>query len=171
MPAQVMLFEPPHGVVVVPGTIGALGDADADATVVPVREEGFEPFDLWMQLTPISDIRLARGYVQGEAGSWVGALHAPLIGTGLEWFSPASDEHEDSRWSAVFADDGLFVSLTLRSASFAELVARRALVVSTVLPSLVIADGAEPWNSDETLGSGLVVAPEPWPQLARRATA
>jgi len=191
MATQALLFDPPRGIVVVTADAAALEEtaarlpdgtgldervsvltayahdaADAGATMVLVWQDGFEPFGLWIQLTRISDIGLARAFVHGEIDGWVGALHAPLIGTGVEWFSPASDPHGDTRWSAVFADDELFVNLTLRAASFSELVARRALVENAVLPSLVIAEDAAPWSSDETLAAGVIVASEHWPQLS-----
>lgn len=139
--------------------------AEANATVVLVWQEGFAPFGLWIQITPISGIRLARDFVRGETSGWVGQVHAPHIGPGLEWFAPASEGESASRWSAVFADENLFVNLTLSASSFADLVARRSLVESTVLPSLVIAADAEPWTSLEELASGVIAAKEPWPQL------
>ena len=191
MATQALLFDPPRGIVVVTDDAAALEEtaarladgtgheervsvltayaqdaADAGATVVLVWQDGFEPFGLWIQLTRISGIGLARAFVHGEIDGWVGALSAPLVGTGVEWFSPASDPHGDPRWSAVFADDELFVNLTLRAASFSELVARRALVENVVLPSLVISEDAAPWSSDETLTAGVIVAPEHWPQLS-----
>jgi len=193
MAARAVLFEPVDGVVVVPGadadveeTVAALAvdapeadrirvvsetardAAEAGAAVVLVWQDGFEPFGLWIQITPISGIRLARAFVRASVDGWVGPLHAALIGEGLEWFSAASDE-SDPRWSAVFADDELFVNLTLTASSSADLVARRALVDEVVLPSLVIADGAEAWRSDDALASGVIVAKERWPQLAEES--
>jgi len=193
MAARAVLFEPLDGVVVVPGadadveeTVAALAvdapEADrirvvsetardateAGAAVVLVWQDGFEPFGLWIQITPISGIRLARAFVRASVDGWVGPLDAALVGEGLEWFSTASDE-SDPRWSAVFADDALFVNLTLTASSSADLVARRALVDEVVLPSLVIADGAEAWRSDDALASGVIVAKERWPQLAEES--
>ena len=140
--------------------------ADTDATIVLVWQEGFDPFGVWIQITPISGIRLARDFVLGEVDGWAGRLEAPHIGSGIEWFSPASDDDSAPRWSSVFADDDLFVNLTVTASSSADLVARRAIVESAVLPSLVIARDAEPWRSDESLASGVIVAKENWPQLA-----
>jgi hypothetical protein len=193
MAARAVLFEPVDGVVVVPGadadveeTVAALAvdapeadrirvvsetardAAEAGAAVVLVWQDGFEPFGLWIQITPISGIRLARAFVRASVDGWVGPLDAALIGEGLEWFSTASGE-SDPRWSAVFADDALFVNLTLTASSSADLVARRALVDEVVLPSLVIADGAEAWRSDDALASGVIVAKERWPQLAEES--
>jgi len=194
--AQVVLFAAPHDVVVVPRTAAELGDAvsrlpdtapeterlrilsslaqDAagtGATVVLVWPPGAPPFGLWIQITPISGLELARAFVRSEADGWIGPLHAPLVGAGLEWFAAVSDHAADRRWSAAFADDELFVNLTLHAPSPAGLVARRALVESMVLPFLVIAEDAEPWSGDERLAAGLVVPAEPWPQLtSARAT-
>lgn len=190
MPAQALLFAPPRGVLVVPtapdeadGAQSALPDsvaeterlrvlrsmakdaADTDATVVLVWQEGLAPFGVWIQITPISGIRLARDFVHGEIDGWAGTLHAPHIGSGVEWFAPASRDDSVPKWSAVFADDDLFVNLTVTASSSADLVARRALAASAVLPSLVIAVDAEPWRSDESLTSGVIVAKETWPQL------
>lgn len=192
--AQALLFAPPRGVLIAPKSPGEFEDAksqlpddvpdverirvltsmaedaaDTDATVVLVWPEGFAPFGLWIQITPISIIRLANAFVRGEVDGWVGLLNAAHVGPGLEWFSPASDDSAP-RWSAVFADDGLFVNVTLTASSFADLVARRALVESTVLPSLVIAVDADAWRSDERLASGVIVAKESWPQLADSET-
>ncbi|WP_341977110.1 hypothetical protein [Microbacterium sp. LWO13-1.2] len=191
MPKRALLFDPPSGVIVVPRADAELNDAaaqlpgdapgaerirvltsmarsaaDTDATVVLVWPEGVEPFGLWIQLTAISNIRLAREFVLSGADGWVGALRAELIGEGLEWFSSASDEDSDPRWSAVFADDDLFVNLTLSAPSFSDLVMRRAFVESMVLPSLLFAEGSELWRSDPALASDVVVAKESWPQLA-----
>ncbi|WP_102193359.1 hypothetical protein [Microbacterium aurantiacum] len=190
VPMRALLFEPPSGVIIVPRA-DAAGDAakhlpedvpeaertrvltsmarraaDTDATVVLVWPEGVEPFGLWIQLTPISNIRLAREFVRGGADGWIGPLHAELVGEGLEWFSLAPDEDSTSRWSAVFADDDLFVNLTLSAPSFSDLAMRRAFIESMVLPSLVIAEDADPWRSDHALTSGVIVAKENWPQLA-----
>lgn len=190
MAAQALLFQPPRGVLIVSGATAPeewasllpagvpeaerlrvatsmAQDADGtNATVVLVWPEGVEPFGLWIQLSPISSIRLAREFVRGGADGWIGLLHAELIGQGLEWFSPAADDDPASRWSAVFADGDLFVNLTLRAPSFSDLVLRRSFVESMVLPSLVIADGAQPWRSDPALTADVIVAKESWPQLA-----
>ncbi|WP_407359105.1 hypothetical protein LTA6_001526 [Microbacterium sp. LTA6] len=191
MPAQALLFAPPRGVLIAPKaaddfenaksqlpddvpdaervrvlTAMAQDAADTDATVALVWQEDFGPFGLWIQITPIPSIRLARAFVKDEADGWIGPLRAELIGEGLEWFSPAADQESTPRWSAVFADDDLFVNVTLTAPSFADLVARRALVESAVLPSLVIAADAEPWRADERLASGVIVAKESWPHLS-----
>ncbi|MEV4776318.1 hypothetical protein [Microbacterium sp. LWH12-1.2] len=190
MPAQALLFDPPRGVLIVSGaaapeewvshlpedvpeaerlrvaTSMAQEAAGTDATVVLVWPEGVAPFGLWIQITSISNIRLARDFVRGDADGWIGPLQAALIGQGLEWFSPATDEDAASRWSAVFADDDLFVHPTLSAPSFSDLVMRRSFVESMVLPSLVIAEGSELWRSDPALASDVIVAKESWPQLA-----